>query len=127
MATPTITDAGDEYFNDGEAGIVITGTNFGAPQGSGSVRISPTDDVTDVNAVLQDPTSWAGTSITVTTIRGSLASNTNLYLFVTNGTAETNSSGYVVQFEPFYKTTTFSGTISNATGFSRNVLLLRDE
>lgn len=96
-AAPTITDAGDESYAAGETGITITGTNFGASQGSGSVKISPTDNVADSNAVTQTVTAWSDTSITFTCVRGSLALNTNLYLFVTSDGAYSNASGHVVQ------------------------------
>ena len=97
-STPTISDAGDEVYTDGEAGIVITGSNFGATQGT--VKISPTDDVNDVNAVAQAVTAWGDTSITITANRGSLAFNTNMYLFVIDEASASNASGWVVQFEP---------------------------
>ena len=95
---PTITDAGDEAFNDGETGVVITGTNFEAVQGTGTVIISPTDSVADGSAVTQTVTSWADTSITITVAQGALAEQTNMYLFVTNDTGDSNVAGYVVQF-----------------------------
>ena len=94
---PTITDAGDETYTNGETGIVITGTNFGASQGSGTVKISPTDDVDDVNAVEQTVTAWGDTSVTFTCVKGSLAFNTNLYLFVTADGGYSNAAGHVVQ------------------------------
>jgi hypothetical protein len=94
----TITDAGDELYREGDS-VTITGTNFGASQGTGSVVISPTDDETDAAAVSQTVTAWADTSITITAVRGSLAVDTNLYLFVIPDTNDPNASGHVVQFE----------------------------
>jgi hypothetical protein len=96
-SAPTITDAGDESYVNGETGIAITGTSFGASQGSGTVKISPTDDVDDVNAVAQTVTAWGDTSVTFTCVKGSLAFNTNLYLFVTNDDGLANAAGYPVQ------------------------------
>lgn len=96
---PTITDAGDEAFYNGETGVVITGTNFGATQGAGSVILSPTDNPADAGAVAQTVTSWGATSITITVVKGALSLDTNLYLFVTNGSAEVNAAGYVVQIQ----------------------------
>lgn len=96
---PTVTDAGDEAFYDGETGVVITGTNFGATQGTGEVILSPTDDPDDVDAVAQTVTAWGATSITITVDRGTLPLDTNLYLFVTNDSAQANAAGYVVQIQ----------------------------
>jgi hypothetical protein len=103
VVTPTITNAGDELFDDGETGITITGTGFGASQGSGSVRISPTDAVGNGSAVVQTVTAWSDTSSTFTASKGALSASTNYYLFVTNGTSQSNTSGYVVQFNPAKK------------------------
>lgn len=83
-----------------QIGVVIAGTNFGASQLSGSVRIAPTNDVTDVNAVSQTVTSWADTSITINVVRNTLALATNHYLFVTNDGGSSNASGSVVQILP---------------------------
>lgn len=96
-SAPSITDAGDESYYPGES-ITITGTGFGASQGAGSVRISPTNNVADGGAVTQTVTSWSNTSITITTARGSLAYKTNHYLFVTSNASQSNASGHVVQF-----------------------------
>ena len=97
-ASVVISDAGDETYQSGETGITITGTGFGASQGAGFVKISPTDDIADVSAVTQTVTSWADTSITFTAVKGSLSLDTSLYLFVENDSAESNASGHVVQF-----------------------------
>jgi hypothetical protein len=97
--TPTITDAGDELYLDGETGITITGTDFGAAQGAGFVVISPTVDVADVGAVTQTVTSWADTSITVTAVKGDLGFGTTAYLFVEHDGGNANAAGYAVTFE----------------------------
>lgn len=105
---PTITDAGDEQYYAGETGIVITGTNFGASQGSnGRVYLSPTDDVDDAGRVSQTITAWGATSITFTATLGSLSLDTNLYLFVLADSTESNAAGYVVQIvaRPFIRDT----------------------
>lgn len=94
---PTISDVGDELFQDGETGIEITGTNL--PTTGGEVTISPTDDVNDAGAVTQTITARSGgTSVTFTAAQGSLPSNTVVYLFVENDSAETNAAGYQVRF-----------------------------
>jgi hypothetical protein len=97
--TPTITNAGDEVYQNGETGIVITGTNFGASQGSGNVKICPTDDAADSGAVTQTVTSWSDTSITITAVKGALAASTTAYLFVMEDTGFANADGWPVQFE----------------------------
>ena len=98
-SSPAITDAGDELFENGES-ITITGTGFGASQGTGTVKLCPTDNVADGSAQAQTVTSWSDTSITITVSRGSLSFLTNLYLFVTADGGSSNASGYVVQIEP---------------------------
>jgi len=107
-STPTITNADDEQYYAGETGIVITGTNFGASQGSnGRVYLSPTDDVDDAGRVSQTITAWSATSITFTATLGSLSLDTNLYLFVLADSTESNAAGYVVQIvaRPFIRDT----------------------
>lgn len=99
----TITDAGDESFRVGETGVEITVTNGGATQGTGSVRICPSNDVEDENGVALTVTSWSDTGITFD-VPGDLSPlvprNTNVYLFVTNDAGQSNSDGYVVQITP---------------------------
>lgn len=108
-SAPTITNADDELFENGES-ITITGTGFGSTQGSGTVKLSPTDDIDDARAVTQTVTAWGDTSITMTAVRGALPVYTNLYLFVENDSAASNASGYVVQLEttPIGLTVTYS-------------------
>ncbi len=43
--TPTITSVTPSTFADGDTGIVIAGTNFGASQGGGTVTLSPADNI----------------------------------------------------------------------------------
>jgi hypothetical protein len=95
---PAITSLSSSNYTNGQTGITITGTGFGASQGAGSVKISPTDNVADGGAVTQTITSWGDTSITFTAVRGSLSLLTNLYLFVTDNASASNANGSVVQF-----------------------------
>jgi hypothetical protein len=99
-ATPTITDAGDESFRVGEVGVAITCTNAGATQGTGRVRICPTDNIADVNGVNQTVTAWGDTSITIDIVASNLPRNTNLYLFIENDGGQSNAPGRVVQITP---------------------------
>ncbi len=112
---PTISSVTPASFANGVAGIVIAGANFGASQGAGSVVISPTDNVNDVNAVTQTVTAWGASSITITSVRSTLPLATNLYLFVETNGGLSNAAGSVVQF------TTTVPTISNASDEVFNV------
>lgn len=97
--TPVITDADDELFFDGETSVTVTGTTFGASQGTGSVKISPTDNIADGAVVTQSVTSWADTSIQFTADRGTISFGATAYLFVTKDGGTANPSGYPVAFQ----------------------------
>jgi hypothetical protein len=93
-----ITDAGvDETFLVGQA-VVVTGTTFLSPQGAGLVKISPTDNFNDGDAVTQVVTAWSDTSITFTAARDDLLVGVPLYLFVQNNIGGRNAAGFPVQF-----------------------------
>lgn len=92
----TITDAGDETFQPGES-ITITGTTFGASQGSGKVYLSPTDSIADGSKVEQTVTSWGASSITITVAKGALLYGA-AYLFVQENGGVSNAAGYAVSF-----------------------------
>ena len=94
----SVTSVNDTTLYNGQTGIVITGTGFGASQGAGTVKICPTDNVADGSAVSQTVTAWSDTSITFTASRGSLSYDTPLYLFVTSNGGSSNASGYSVSF-----------------------------
>lgn len=99
-SAPTISDAGDESFYNGETGCTITGTGFGSSQGNGTVKISPTNNVNDAGAVAQTVTSWGASSIQFTCVKSTLSFLTNYYLFVTENGGTSNATGYQVQIEP---------------------------
>lgn len=94
--------------------LTITGTDFGASQGSGSVVLSPANDIDDANAETQTISSWGDTSITTTGLAlptGVVAGDT-VYLFVTDGSAG-ESTGFqteiadpalVLDFQPLRDT-----------------------
>jgi hypothetical protein len=88
-----ITDAGDELFYDGETVVVITGIDFGASQGSGSVELNTQADGGGSSQV-QTVTSWSDTSITITIDQGALPDGT-LYLIVTDDSSN-SSNGWAV-------------------------------
>jgi len=99
-STVTITDVnGDATIEDGETGIVITGTGFGI--GGNTVTICLVDDVNDASATEQTITAEASTTeITFTVVTpGVVDQNDTLYVFVTNG-ADTNVNGYAIGVTP---------------------------
>jgi len=75
-----ITDAEDELVSDGETDFTVSGQNFGAAQGGGTVELNTDADGSGV-AVLQTVTSWSANSIVITIVRGSHSDGT-LYLVV---------------------------------------------
>lgn len=99
-AAPTITSVTPTTFSNGQTDITITGTGFGATQGSGQVRIGTSNSNPATGAVTQTVTAWSDTSITITAVRSSLAFLTNHFLFVTNNGGTSNTTGFTVQFEP---------------------------
>ena len=82
LPIPTITDVNSGNNLQRSASVVITGTNFETPQGTGTVTF---------NAVSLTVTAWSDTSITVTVPNEG-------FVFGANSTLEiTNNSGYTVQ------------------------------
>jgi len=79
---PLITDFNTtEQFIWGAENLVITGSNFGATQGSGIVELW--DDEIGTTQVAQTVDSWADGSITIDMVQGALPNNTTIYLVVT--------------------------------------------
>lgn len=97
-AAPTITDIGDESIRVGET-VNIDGTLFGSSQGSGSVKISPSNNVADSGAFTASVNSWADTQINIT-MPGVSPLLTNMFAFVTNDLGLSNATGYTIQVEP---------------------------
>ncbi len=98
----TIDTIGDTPFSDGKS-VILIGVGFELAKGTGSVIICPTDDVTDVNAETQTDTAWStGDEITFTLVRGGLALDTDVYVFVTNDSGASNADGKVIQLSPHY-------------------------
>lgn len=71
----TITSVTPSSFDDGKTGIVIAGSGFGASQGSSTV---------DIGGQAQTVTAWSNTSITFTSVRGSVSPG-NATLTLTKG------------------------------------------
>ena len=80
----------------------IDGSGFEAVKGTGSVKISPTDNVADAGAVVQTDTSWDNGLIAFTLVQGALSLDTNVYLFVINDSGDSNAAGFVMQLVPEY-------------------------
>lgn len=84
---------------NGQTGITITGTGFGASQGTGAVYISPSNSVADAGKVSQTVTAWSNTSITFTAVKGSLSFDTASFLFVKENGGTSNASGTAIQIQ----------------------------
>jgi hypothetical protein len=93
LSNVTITNMEDEDFRDGETAITITGTGFEASQAGGKVEISDNIVYATGTKVAQTVESWSDTSIDIEIVLGALApGNTGLFVWVTNDSAEINSS-----------------------------------
>lgn len=104
----SITNISDATLTHGQTGITITGTGFGASQGTGRVVISPTDNIADGGAIDQTVTAWGASSITFTAVLSSFSFGT-LYVFVENDGDESNASGEAVSRVVGSVTLTFTG------------------
>ncbi len=109
---PTITDVdSDEIVSQGQTSVTITGTNFEATKGTGSVKIAKTDNIADSNVVTQTTTSWADTSIDFTAnFPVDVAEGEGCFLFVTNDTGDSNASGFAITREDITAPTLTSPT-----------------
>lgn len=96
----TITNVSDTTLANGQTGVVITGTNFEASQGTGVVKISPTDNINDAGAVTQNIASggWSDTSITLAALKRVNQSSGTAYVFVDPDAGDPNTSGYAVSW-----------------------------
>lgn len=130
---PNITDVDtDETIVDGQTGVVITGSNFGASQGTGTVEIWDTPQ--GGNPTQQTVTAWGNNSITITVVKGGLSAGT-AYVVVTDDTGLSNtpfavtlqSAGGAGGTALFYKPSPISDTISNTSGLDLIVELSPDE
>lgn len=112
---PVITGAGTGIFYDGQEGVVITGSNFEASQGTGKVYLNTSP--TTSGATEQTVTSWGDTSITVDI---SHTGSGNAYLFVENDSGGTSAPlAVVLQSNPAPDVIhTDSAAYSDDAGFS---------
>lgn len=114
-ASVTVSDAGDELFYNTETGVVVTCTGAGATKGAGALIISPSDNINDAGAITQTTTAWADTSVTFTASLSTFTPFAQLYLFVKNNSAQSNSSGFLVKRE---SRATVTMTLKNLAGSS---------
>lgn len=112
----TIASAGDALFHDGDIGIALAGTSFGATPGTSAITISPTNNILDAGAVTQTITgSWSDTLASFTAVRGALPYFTPLYLFLKNNAGQSNASGFPVQFEAWANIAAVLKSLAGAT------------
>ena len=93
---PSISDVdGDEFILPAQTNVVITGTNFEASQGAGSVEIGNNSVYASATRVTQSIDSWSDTSIQFDTNITGLAEGT-LWLFVTDDNGDRNDPGHQI-------------------------------
>lgn len=96
LENPIITDVdGDEIIGVTQTNVVITGSTFQSPQGTGKVEISPNNTYAAGGLVLQSIDSWADTSIQFDVVRTGLSAGTN-YVWVTNNGGNQNDTAFPI-------------------------------
>lgn len=86
VPSPTITNAGDDDFTVYETNITVTGTLFGAIQGSGDLELGDSATYGSATLVSQSIDSWSDTSIQFDLTIGTLDVE-SLWLYVTDDSA----------------------------------------
>lgn len=116
--TVTISAVDDALFHNGETGVSVVGTSFGASKtGPATVIVSPTDNIADGGAVVQPTSAWADTGITLGALSlSTFGYFTNLFLFVKNASGVANASGFVIQREALMNIT---GQLKNFAGVNQ--------
>jgi hypothetical protein len=71
-APPVIGGVNPPNFEDGQTAIVVTGSNFGATQGTGKLELIDGLDYGSATKVVQTVTAWSNTSIEFTAVRDDL-------------------------------------------------------
>ena len=130
----TTTTLNDTTILDGQTGVIVSGTNFNATQGTSKVYLCSASDGSGTN-VEQTVTSWGDTSITFTVDQGALSLGT-VYVIVARNqsslgdTAErfsnSQSATLYTDDSSLYKTAIISSVIENE-GIDLTILLVRDE
>jgi fibronectin type 3 domain-containing protein len=114
---PSISDAGDETFYNNEPGVAVAGAGFKAAQGTqGLVVISPSaTDPLAAGYQAQTVQGWTDTQVTIRTVRGSMSTGTNLYLYVRNDDGNW-SAPWTVQFQADPLSPTIFGVVGAQPG-----------
>lgn len=111
---------GDDTVFEGQTSVQINGSGFGATQGTGSVTVSPTDDINDVNAVNPTVSTWSDTQITLSAVNfpTGVAEGGTAYVFVTDDAAASNAAGHAITrldiTAPLLSAGTATGVTANA-------------
>ena len=96
LSNPTITDVDtDETIGVTQTNVVITGSTFQSPQGTGKVEISPNNTYAAGGLVQQTIDSWADTSIQFDVVRTGLSTGTN-YIWITNDAGNQNDTAFPI-------------------------------
>jgi hypothetical protein len=93
--TPTVSTCGN--VTTGATGVVCTGTNFEATQGTGKLEIASGSNYSTSTVVNQTIVSWSATSITFDFVQGGLTNNSTVYVFVTNDSGQ-RGTGFPISF-----------------------------
>ena len=83
------------HVNFGDTGIVASGFGFEASQNSGKLELW--DDASGTTKVTQTITSWSDTSITFTSVQGSLDNNMTYYVVIPNDSGDVTSVTSIVK------------------------------
>jgi len=96
---PELTSVTPSQFINGDTGIDVAGSSFGATQGTGKVELANSNNYSQATKVTQTITGWGDTAIEFTAVFGPLSSGTN-YVFVTNDSGITSAAYGVTLLEP---------------------------
>jgi len=125
---PAITDFGDEDHKTDETGVILTGTDFEAVQGTGKVLFAIEDTWGAITTTVEQTiVSWTDTSIELDIVPGTLPTGT-LYVYVTNNDGNTNPNGYMFTLTPAIKlldiliTTPAAPTVRDVVGGTIDVI-----
>lgn len=117
---PVVSDVGtDEIILEGQSDVNITGSNFGDPQGTGTVILSPTNDINDASAIELTATSWIDTNITIGTwtFAGTgVAEGGNAWVFVTDDNGGVSAGFQITREVPSVTYSFLTEPLGNNTG-----------
>lgn len=82
---PDLNQVATSPFDHAQAGVVLTGSQFGATQGAGTVELGDSPIYATANKQAQTVTAWSATSITITANLGTLGPGARWLFVTTNG------------------------------------------